>query len=155
VAVASPGPYAPDRQPCQHPTTQFFTCRMPFLPPNQQCQSTEGSNCVLLHSFTEFSCLMRLLDRTRVWRGCCTRASCSRRRTSITLTARSLTTTSRRRYRSCGVRSTRSRRRHSGSRSAGSTRLQTASFIEQYVRRSNVTESMVTMRSPFCGYNTA
>jgi len=24
------------------PTTQFFTGRMPFLPPNQQCQSTEG-----------------------------------------------------------------------------------------------------------------
>ena len=28
---------------CQHPTTQFFTDRMPFLPPNQQCQSTEGN----------------------------------------------------------------------------------------------------------------
>ena len=28
--------------PCQHPTTQFFTGRMPFLPPNQQRQSTEG-----------------------------------------------------------------------------------------------------------------
>jgi len=28
-------------QPCQHPTTQFFTGRMPFLPPNQQRQSTE------------------------------------------------------------------------------------------------------------------
>ena len=24
------------------PTTQFFTGRMPFLPPNQQCQCTEG-----------------------------------------------------------------------------------------------------------------
>ena len=24
------------------PTTQFFTGWMPFLPPNQQCQSTEG-----------------------------------------------------------------------------------------------------------------
>ena len=24
------------------PHTQFFTGRMPFLPPNQQCQSTEG-----------------------------------------------------------------------------------------------------------------
>jgi len=23
------------------PTTQFFTGQMPFLPPNQQCQSTE------------------------------------------------------------------------------------------------------------------
>jgi len=26
----------------QHPITQFFTGRMPFLPPNQQRQSTEG-----------------------------------------------------------------------------------------------------------------
>jgi len=33
---------APDRQPRQHPTTQFFTGRMPFLPPNQQRQSTES-----------------------------------------------------------------------------------------------------------------
>jgi len=24
------------------PTAQFFTGQMPFLPPNQQCQSTEG-----------------------------------------------------------------------------------------------------------------
>jgi len=29
-------------KPHQHPTTQFFTGRMPFLPPNQQHQSTEG-----------------------------------------------------------------------------------------------------------------
>ena len=41
------GPYASlhlasDRQPGQHPTTQIFTGRMPFLPPNQQRQSTEG-----------------------------------------------------------------------------------------------------------------
>jgi len=47
VAVASAGPYAslhlaPERQPQQHSTTLFFTGRMPFLPPNQQCQSTEG-----------------------------------------------------------------------------------------------------------------
>jgi len=33
---------APDREPRQHPTTQFFTGWMPFLPPNQQRQSTEG-----------------------------------------------------------------------------------------------------------------
>jgi len=31
------------RQPRQHPTTQFFTGRMPFLPPNQQRQSSEGT----------------------------------------------------------------------------------------------------------------
>jgi len=47
VAVASAGPYAihlhlaPDRQPCQYLTTQFFTGRIPFLSPNQQHQSTE------------------------------------------------------------------------------------------------------------------
>jgi len=34
---------APDRWPHQHPTTQSFTGQMPFLPPNQQCQSAEGS----------------------------------------------------------------------------------------------------------------
>jgi len=33
---------APDRWPCQHPTAQFFTGRMPFLSPNLQRQSTEG-----------------------------------------------------------------------------------------------------------------
>jgi len=26
----------------QQPTSSFFTGRMPFLSPNQQCQSTEG-----------------------------------------------------------------------------------------------------------------
>ena len=29
--------------PRQHSTAQFFTGRMPFLPPNQRCQSTEGT----------------------------------------------------------------------------------------------------------------
>ena len=43
--MASAGPYASlhlaaDR--CQHPTTLFFTGWMPFLPPNQQRQTTEG-----------------------------------------------------------------------------------------------------------------
>ena len=42
MAVASSLHLAPDRKPRQHPTTQFFTGRMPFLPPNQQRQSTEG-----------------------------------------------------------------------------------------------------------------
>ena len=47
VAVASAGLYAslhlaPDRKPRQHFTTEIFTGRMPFLPPNQQCQRTEG-----------------------------------------------------------------------------------------------------------------
>jgi len=30
--------------PCQHPTAQFFTGRMPFLPPNQQCQTVKNWN---------------------------------------------------------------------------------------------------------------
>jgi len=49
VAAASSGPYAtlhltPDRLPCQHPTAQFFTSRLPFLPPNQQRQGTLKPN---------------------------------------------------------------------------------------------------------------
>ena len=52
VVVASAGPYAslhlaPDRQPRQHPTTQFFTGRMPFLSPNQQRQSTEDKRVTI------------------------------------------------------------------------------------------------------------
>jgi len=31
-----------DNQPRQYSTALFFTGRMPFLPPNQQRQSTEG-----------------------------------------------------------------------------------------------------------------
>ena len=51
--MESAGPYAslhlaPDRQPHQHPTTQFFTGRMPFLPPNQQRQSTVFSIIYLI-----------------------------------------------------------------------------------------------------------
>ena len=58
MAVASAGPYAslhlaPDRQPHQHPTTLFFTGRMPFLPPNQQRQSTEGSTVNDVAKITE------------------------------------------------------------------------------------------------------
>jgi len=33
------------RQSHQHPTTQFFIVWMPFLPPNQQRQSTKGTSC--------------------------------------------------------------------------------------------------------------
>ena len=49
MAVASAGPYAslhlaPDRQPRQYPTTLCFTGLMPFVPPNQQRQSTEGTD---------------------------------------------------------------------------------------------------------------
>jgi len=49
VAVASAGPYASlhlalDKYLRQHPTTQFFTGLMPFLPPNQHHQNTEGKD---------------------------------------------------------------------------------------------------------------
>ena len=40
-------------KPCQHPTTQFFTDRMPFLPPNQQRQSTEGNWQIFLNTNTQ------------------------------------------------------------------------------------------------------
>jgi len=46
VVVASAGLHAklhPPQTDNQHPTTQFSTGRMPFLPPNQQCQSTEST----------------------------------------------------------------------------------------------------------------
>jgi len=47
VEAVSAGPHAslhlaPDRQPHRYPTTLLFAGRMPFLPPNQQRQSTEG-----------------------------------------------------------------------------------------------------------------
>ena len=52
VAVASAGTYAclhlaPDRQPRQRPTTQFFTGRMPFLPPNSVSPQTKWPKCTL------------------------------------------------------------------------------------------------------------
>ena len=31
------------------PSPHFSTGQMPFLPPNQQCQSTEGKNCHVYH----------------------------------------------------------------------------------------------------------
>ena len=43
----------------QHPTTQFFTGRMPFLPPNQQCQSTEGTVSVVFNSWQFMTAVMR------------------------------------------------------------------------------------------------
>jgi len=58
VAVALAGPYAslhlaPDRQPHQHPTALFFTGQVPFLPPNQQCQSTEGKEAEWIKKVSE------------------------------------------------------------------------------------------------------
>jgi len=46
------------RQPCQHPTTQFFTGRMPFLSPNQQHQSTEGELCYIASIQNNIMCIL-------------------------------------------------------------------------------------------------
>jgi len=43
VAVASAGPYAIHLHLAPVPHHPVFTSRMPFLPPNQQRQSTEGN----------------------------------------------------------------------------------------------------------------
>ena len=64
--MASAGPYAnhlhlaPASQPHQHLLiTQFFTGRMLFLMPNQQCQSTEGKSetkaLMLTHIITKYA----------------------------------------------------------------------------------------------------
>jgi len=54
VAIASAAP--PVRKPCQvpHHSKKFFTGRMPFLPLNQQCQSTEGRS-VWKHAYQSVS----------------------------------------------------------------------------------------------------
>ena len=69
--MASAGLYAKSvphpRQPRQHPTTQFFTGRMPFLPPNQQHQSPEGkstegkSTCI----FIEYMLVLFILSENK------------------------------------------------------------------------------------------
>ena len=38
------------------PPLSYFTARMPFLPPNQQCQSTEGTLNVVRKSVSIFQC---------------------------------------------------------------------------------------------------
>jgi len=55
VAVASAGPYAslhlaPEGNHASTPLLSFFTGRLPFLPPNQQRQSTEGNATYLIIS---------------------------------------------------------------------------------------------------------
>jgi len=55
------------RQPRQHPTTQFFTGRMPFLPPNQQWQSTEGSKHCRLVNGLICLCVWQVLTAETFW----------------------------------------------------------------------------------------
>jgi len=64
------------------PTLPFFTGRMPFLPPNQQCQSTKGKQLVMHWKFVKqtcitadrydmsskaMSCVWALNDSTQLW----------------------------------------------------------------------------------------
>jgi len=64
VAVASAGLYAcksapHPRQPRQHPTTQFFTGWMPFLPPNQQHQSISFRKVIMPKNMSNQLCFCR------------------------------------------------------------------------------------------------
>jgi len=45
------------REPRQHPTTQFVTGRMPFLSPNQQHQSTEGKYYCYYYAAVNVPCV--------------------------------------------------------------------------------------------------
>jgi len=42
------------------PPLSFFTGWMPFLPPNQQCQRTEGNQLTIMPDVRETCCLFRL-----------------------------------------------------------------------------------------------
>jgi len=51
---------------CPLPSSlQFFTGRMPFLPPNRQCQSTEGLAHVVLYNGYKMVVLSKLYEATR------------------------------------------------------------------------------------------
>ena len=57
MAVASAGPYASlHLAPDNHASTPpfFFTGRIPFLLPNQQCQSTEGMSLIAKKGQTDY-----------------------------------------------------------------------------------------------------
>ena len=51
--------------PYQHPTTQFFTGRMPLLPPNQQCHSTKGT-VKPITTTAKTTCLMAFIQDNQV-----------------------------------------------------------------------------------------
>jgi len=57
---------APRSRSCQHLTTQFFTGRMPFLPPNQQRQSTEGTEVYLTTTTTQHSYYKTKSDKNMI-----------------------------------------------------------------------------------------
>jgi len=52
------------------PTIQFLAGQMPFLPPNQQCQSTEGIR--LDKKFITITVIIKLLDCTKKSMSICT-----------------------------------------------------------------------------------
>ena len=57
---------------CHHrcANTQFFTGRMPFLSPNQQCQSTEGKS-ITFHKLTHVKLNWGLSTLFFTTKGCC------------------------------------------------------------------------------------
>ena len=52
---------------CPHSPSPIFTGRMPFLPPNQQCQSTEGSTAKLTSSNNNSKSLASWTWHTFIW----------------------------------------------------------------------------------------
>ena len=66
-----------NREPHQHPTNQFFTGRMPFLPPNQQRQSTEGTVITYLLHYTLKTYLVYVLAATKKCGVCVSHPICS------------------------------------------------------------------------------
>ena len=60
----------------QQTNTQFFTGRMPFLPSNEQCQSTEGKSLLLLDYLLLLLLSIFVLQVTSVAKGLPTKNLC-------------------------------------------------------------------------------
>ena len=78
--MASAGPHAslhlaPDRLPRQHPTAQFFTGRMPFLPPNQQRQALKAASAS--NEYKSMCLFVDMISHQRSWWWlCCVLETC-------------------------------------------------------------------------------
>jgi len=82
AAVASAEPYAslhlaPNRHHASTPPLSFFTGRMPFLPPNQQRQSTEGCLCKKFISCARYIYLVVCMSLRRLRTYACNQLSLS------------------------------------------------------------------------------
>ena len=63
---------------CPH----IFTGRMPFLPPNQQCQSTEGKEMVRHNQWNSITDKLRVESLTPTFASCVCRRACASERCS-------------------------------------------------------------------------